>query len=72
MERCDRPDTEEIGDADIGKHDDTTAACTLNGSAGDDHGEVNGQRANQTADEEKEVGDKNDALATPDITDLAP
>ena len=69
---ADGPDTEEIGDADVGKHNNTTATSPLNGSTRDDHGEVDGECANQTAHEEQEVGDENDALPAPNITDLTP
>lgn len=66
------PHAEQVTDADISQHDESTTANALDGSARDDHGQVDGQRADQAADEEDEVGHQQDGLAAPDVADLAP
>lgn len=59
------PHRKDVGNDNIDHHDETTACCTLQGSASDEHLHVHSQGAYDGADQEDNDGYEEDRFAAP-------
>ena len=66
------PRAEKIPDTDADQRDQATAADTLDHTPDDQHGRVDSQGRYQRPDEEDDIRDDENRLATENVTDLAP